>query len=63
MIGVLAGWTFAVLVSTYSPLPAKVTGWSVGLALLLGAGTGMIFGVYPATRAAKLDPITALRTE
>ncbi|HQW66577.1 MAG TPA: ABC transporter permease [Gemmatimonadales bacterium] len=63
VIGVLAGWTFATLVSAYSPLPARVTGWSVGVALLLGASTGIIFGVYPATRAAKLDPITALRSE
>jgi len=63
ILGVLAGWSLALLVSSLTPLPARVTGWSVSLALALGAGTGLLFGVYPATRAARLDPITALRAE
>jgi putative ABC transport system permease protein len=50
-------------VAGLSPLPARVTLWSVGTALALGAGTGILFGVYPATRAARLDPIAALRAE
>ena len=62
-IGVLWGWALANLVASVSPLPARVTSWSVGVALTLGAGVGILFGVYPARRAARMDPVASLRAD
>jgi len=63
LAGLAVGAGLAGLVQVLSPLPARVTGWSIGLALLLGIVVGVAFGVYPAHRASRLDPIEALRQE
>jgi putative ABC transport system permease protein len=62
-LGVLGGWLLAFGVTTFTPLPARITAWSVIVALSVGMGAGLVFGVYPASRASRLDPISALRME
>jgi putative ABC transport system permease protein len=63
LLGVMGGWGLAWGVASFTPLPARITLWSITVALGVGAGAGLVFGVYPAARAARLDPIAALRVE
>jgi putative ABC transport system permease protein len=61
--GTLLGFVAAIIVSKVTPLPAAVQWWSVLIGIGVTAVVGLFFGLYPAMRAAKLDPIEALRRE
>ena len=63
MAGIIVGALIAQAISTFSPLPASVEVWSVVVALLVSSSVGIFFGIFPAMKAARLNPIEALRYE
>ncbi len=62
-IGVAIGEGLSLLINKYSPLPAYIPLWAIAVGLIASAGVGVIFGAFPAWKAANLDPIEALRFE
>jgi putative ABC transport system permease protein len=62
-VGILLGWGISKGVSAMMSMPTVVSMGSVGLAFGVSAGIGLVFGFYPARRAARLNPIQALRYE
>jgi putative ABC transport system permease protein len=63
LIGVAIAWSIAFLVRTFTPVPMVVPWNAVVLGVTLSAAVGLFFGIYPARRASRLDPIVALRAE
>lgn len=62
-IGILLGVGGALLIEAVTPVPASITWWSIALAFGVSAAVGVFFGVAPARRAGRLDPVIALRAE
>jgi len=63
LVGITLGFLAALAINRFTPLPARLELWSVLLGIGITAGVGLFFGAYPASRAARLDPIEALRRE
>ena len=63
LVGILIGFGIAFLIKTATPLPASVTSWSVILGFSVSVSVGLFFGIFPAKKAANLDPIISLRYE
>jgi putative ABC transport system permease protein len=63
LLGIGLGIALAFIVKATTPLPAAVAPWSIGVGVILGVSVGIAAGVYPASRASRLDPIVALRAE
>jgi putative ABC transport system permease protein len=63
LIGLGIAYGISLLLVKFTPIPAELPVWAAALAIGVSSGVGLVFGIYPAWKAAKLDPIVALRAE
>ena len=63
LAGITMGFLVALALRTYTPFPASVQSWVAVLGVFLSSAVGLFFGIYPAMRASRLDPIVALRSD
>jgi len=62
-VGILAGFAVALLLRNFTSFPAAVQTWVAIMGLVMSSAIGLFFGIYPAIRASRLDPVVALRAE
>ncbi|MGH9847409.1 MAG: ABC transporter permease [Blastocatellia bacterium] len=63
LLGLALAFGISKILAAFTPVPAELPLWSAVLAIAVSSGVGLVFGIYPAWKAAKLDPIVALRAE